>query len=612
MMTSPAVPTASAHTVPNSTATGSRNTPHTHAVLALSGCGRVSTGQLGKWAFSASAIDTWELPGFVPIVVQCGIADNGRDAFVAGTRPADGSHCVLLHVDLTATTRDAALLSETRLGGQVIKSMLSLQCGRTIVAGLGHLQDGSVTSVPMQRAAAATNGGSWLSRSLPIAGRPGSSGRPGSASTIGSWGAGNGCGVRSIGSGRRNILAAVEMNSAAVVSSIATAPNHVGTLRIWNESALQALTAASLEIRSKCAMSSATGAAHRAVEWTDLPVHADAITHLAATHFDDIVISGSADGGVALISLCAPEGTIKAPARSGVGSSELRLVHKSAITALRLTHAQLQQSLDDALGVAAAAEREDNATSASARSMLAIRLERDAEGDRDRCRLLCAEAVEMRERFAAHALRRHESAIAELADAEAVTKSRLAVAKERRENVSDELESIRQFVATSTAAAAAATAANCLECQSKCKIAVAIEKEHCAALEVKQTSLSTLFASMIVTREAAADDALAAHSHAHDVALAVETASTLLLRGENGLMKRRFAAAMKELTDQRNELTSLRRAETELADGIVGLQRDIIAHQKEVHERDQVVADKDSRIFELRRKNQVHINAGSE
>jgi predicted nucleic acid-binding Zn-ribbon protein len=87
--------------------------------------------------------------------------------------------------------------------------------------------------------------------------------------------------------------------------------------------------------------------------------------------------------------------------------------------------------------------------------------------------------------------------------------------------------------------------------------------------------------------------------------VAEEAKATLLLRGENGFMKRRFVAVNKELAEQREDVAALAAKEAELAEAIGALQKDVAGHQKEVREREETICDKDARIYDLKKKNQV-------
>jgi WD40 repeat protein len=86
--------------------------------------------------------------------------------------------------------------------------------------------------------------------------------------------------------------------------------------------------------------------------------------------------------------------------------------------------------------------------------------------------------------------------------------------------------------------------------------------------------------------------------------LAAEKNATLRLKGENGLMRKKFSALQKDIEDQREELKSMLEKQQQLYEKIKGLEKDIQGHKKEINERDETIQDKEKRIYDLKKKNQ--------
>jgi hypothetical protein len=86
--------------------------------------------------------------------------------------------------------------------------------------------------------------------------------------------------------------------------------------------------------------------------------------------------------------------------------------------------------------------------------------------------------------------------------------------------------------------------------------------------------------------------------------LVLESKATLLLKGENGFMKRKFVAINKEMADCREESLALAEREKELLEAIAALHRDVTGHKKEIKEREETINEKEGRISELKKKNQ--------
>ena len=85
--------------------------------------------------------------------------------------------------------------------------------------------------------------------------------------------------------------------------------------------------------------------------------------------------------------------------------------------------------------------------------------------------------------------------------------------------------------------------------------------------------------------------------------LTAERKATLRLRGENGFMKKKYDAMIKDVNDHKEEIGSLyekeKEKEKELYETIKGLEKGIQGHKKEIREREETIVDKEKRIYDL-------------
>ncbi|CAB1110483.1 unnamed protein product [Ectocarpus sp. CCAP 1310/34] len=86
--------------------------------------------------------------------------------------------------------------------------------------------------------------------------------------------------------------------------------------------------------------------------------------------------------------------------------------------------------------------------------------------------------------------------------------------------------------------------------------------------------------------------------------LAAEKEATLRLKGENGIMKKKFSRLSKQVEDQKEDTTTLQERQRDLFETIKSLEKDIQGHKKEIREREETIADKEKRIYDLKKKNQ--------
>ncbi|KAK9834356.1 hypothetical protein WJX84_006234, partial [Apatococcus fuscideae] len=90
----------------------------------------------------------------------------------------------------------------------------------------------------------------------------------------------------------------------------------------------------------------------------------------------------------------------------------------------------------------------------------------------------------------------------------------------------------------------------------------------------------------------------------YEAKLTAERDMGLRLKGENGIMKKRFSALQKDIDEAREECKALFDQKKELYQTIAGLEKDILGHKKELLERDETIRDKEKRIYDLKKKNQ--------
>jgi WD40 repeat protein len=89
-----------------------------------------------------------------------------------------------------------------------------------------------------------------------------------------------------------------------------------------------------------------------------------------------------------------------------------------------------------------------------------------------------------------------------------------------------------------------------------------------------------------------------------DERLAQAREVTLKYKGENGIMKKKFAVIQKDMEDQKETMKLLLDQERELQEQIKVLEKEVSAHKKEIKLRDGAIGDKEKRIYELKKKNQ--------
>ena len=79
---------------------------------------------------------------------------------------------------------------------------------------------------------------------------------------------------------------------------------------------------------------------------------------------------------------------------------------------------------------------------------------------------------------------------------------------------------------------------------------------------------------------------------------------TLRLKGENGIMKKKFTTMQKSIAEQKDEIAGLFTDKKNLYATIADLEKDVAGLKREIRDRDETIGDKEKRIYDLKKKNQ--------
>ncbi|KAF6344214.1 cilia and flagella associated protein 57 [Rhinolophus ferrumequinum] len=83
-----------------------------------------------------------------------------------------------------------------------------------------------------------------------------------------------------------------------------------------------------------------------------------------------------------------------------------------------------------------------------------------------------------------------------------------------------------------------------------------------------------------------------------------EKESNLRLKGETGIMRKKFSGLQKEIEERANDIEILKGEQLKLQGVIKSLEKDILGFKREIQERDETIQDKEKRIYDLKKKNQ--------
>ncbi|KND04574.1 uncharacterized protein SPPG_00295 [Spizellomyces punctatus DAOM BR117] len=101
-----------------------------------------------------------------------------------------------------------------------------------------------------------------------------------------------------------------------------------------------------------------------------------------------------------------------------------------------------------------------------------------------------------------------------------------------------------------------------------------------------------------------ADTEILEIKHRYEKKLKEEREIGLRLKGENGIMRKKFNTLNSEIDAHKAEIGKMYNEEKKLHGVIKSLEKDIAGLKKEIQERDETIQDKEKRIYDLKKKNQ--------
>eukprot|EP00051_Salpingoeca_urceolata_P005695 m.76025 g.76025 ORF g.76025 m.76025 type:complete len:1203 (+) comp14501_c0_seq2:245-3853(+) len=90
----------------------------------------------------------------------------------------------------------------------------------------------------------------------------------------------------------------------------------------------------------------------------------------------------------------------------------------------------------------------------------------------------------------------------------------------------------------------------------------------------------------------------------YEKALKEEKEENLRLKGDNGILRKKFASLQTAIDEHKQEKADMLDEQNKLHTHIKALERDIASCKKEIEERDGTIQDKEKRIFDMKKKNQ--------
>ncbi|XP_037094875.1 cilia- and flagella-associated protein 57-like [Pollicipes pollicipes] len=338
-------------------------------------------------------------------------------------------------------------------------------------------------------------------------------------------------------------------------------------------------------------------------EWEEHFAHNDAITKMAVLADDSQMFTCSSDGTLALWQIQDPEGRLSKRERAIPYAEEIlvskveldektRLINElnTRVSELRLENEYQLRLKDMTYGdkIRQLTERADQDIQTLNDTIESLKEENEADRDAHKQQL---EDIRAQHQEEVQLLESNSNAklIVEYEKYQAL-ENKMAMMKEDYEKQLVDLAAADQAVLSAQAE----------EHEERIREKVALLEE--AREEADQQKKT--YEEMQVQIEEDGDREIVDIKTKYEYKLKAERNANVRLRGETGVMKKRFVSLTKELEEQRQEIQRLQGEHSKLQSIIKNLERDIIGLKKEVQERDETINEKEKRIYDLKKKNQ--------
>jgi len=140
--------------------------------------------------------------------------------------------------------------------------------------------------------------------------------------------------------------------------------------------------------------------------------------------------------------------------------------------------------------------------------------------------------------------------------------------------------------------------------EEKFRQALDTERETCAKLRENEKLLRAKHEEIRQMMEDMTDGDIEEIKEKHERKLREAKEQLLHLKGENGIMKKKFHTLNKDIKSKEGAIADQFKEQSDKESRIKGLEKDIEALKNEIRERDDTIGDKEKRIYDLKKKNQ--------
>eukprot|EP00240_Pyramimonas_obovata_P000064 CAMPEP_0118921440 /NCGR_PEP_ID=MMETSP1169-20130426/720_1 /TAXON_ID=36882 /ORGANISM="Pyramimonas obovata, Strain CCMP722" /LENGTH=1196 /DNA_ID=CAMNT_0006862159 /DNA_START=210 /DNA_END=3800 /DNA_ORIENTATION=+ len=339
-------------------------------------------------------------------------------------------------------------------------------------------------------------------------------------------------------------------------------------------------------------------------QYTEYQAHAGPITRMRVSFDDTMLFCVSEDGSLFVFDVREKDGRAKAGKEAAVAFAEEVLVTRSDLEEKKARMAELETQVNELTTQNEYKLRLKDLDLNERIKDITEKFTHELEGDKAKFELLLQEKNEQEMEYEEKLKQSEERHQGQMHALEAQFQAKIMGEVERYHALQQEKELLNERWDEQ----------NALLVESHERVILELTEEYEEKLQEEQVSLHTEqqekgeaareFEETKRQLEEDADREIDALKKQYEAKLTQEREVGLRLKGENGIMKKKFNALQKDIDDQKEEIKQLFEQKKELYQTIGSLEKDIAGLKKEISERDETIGDKEKRIYDLKKKNQ--------
>mmetsp|Transcript_22834 Transcript_22834/g.63112 ORF Transcript_22834/g.63112 Transcript_22834/m.63112 type:complete len:1547 (+) Transcript_22834:150-4790(+) len=340
-------------------------------------------------------------------------------------------------------------------------------------------------------------------------------------------------------------------------------------------------------------------------EFAETKCHQGSITRLRLSWDEQLVATASDDGSVFVHDV--KDRDAKAAARreqERVEYSAEVLVTRSDLDEKRNRMAELEQQVAELTMQTEYQLRLKDLHLQEKTKELTEKFTSEVDVDRQKFELLLAEKNEQEMEYEEKLKQAEERSQVQLAALDTQYQAKIMAEVERFQQLAQEKEALNERWDEQNSLLVESHERVIAELTEDYEAKLAEESLRLEQLLTEKTELEREFEEIKRQLEEDADREIEELKEKYEVRLAGEREASLRLKGENGIMRKKFNALQKDIEAQKEEIKNLFEQKRELYATIASLEKDIASLKREIRERDETIGDKERRIYDLKKKNQ--------